>query len=124
MHEGNREALTKAWIGLQKSQKDTAAYQENFWAQRELWQLVNKEPNEAWEVILCVIRSTSDDWILENLGAGPLEDLFVVHGDKFIDIFEQLATADPAFCRVANFIWKNEIRDDIWKRIQKIATMQ
>jgi hypothetical protein len=53
------------------------------------------------------------DTILSNLGAGPLEDLLVVHGDKFIDRVELLARQDRQFRKSLGIVWKNNVRYDL-----------
>jgi hypothetical protein len=59
--------------------------------------------------------------VLGNLAAGPLEDLLVYQGPLIIDKVEALAAADPAFRRLLSGVWRNQIREDVWERIQRLV---
>jgi len=84
--------------------------------------MVESDPEECWKVILTILSIEKDDWILENLGAGPLEDLLVAHGPVIIDKLEKIAMRDPVFHRLAQFVWRNDILDDVWERLKRVAS--
>ena len=44
-------------------------------AQQELLELLLDDPRSALDVCLSIVEQTEDEWVLANLGAGPLEDL-------------------------------------------------
>jgi hypothetical protein len=83
--------------------------------------MCEEDPESAWSVIQEIIATDQSDKILSNVGAGPLEDLMGRHGAQFIDRVEQCARSDKAFRRMLGTVWKNQIADDVWARIQKIA---
>ena len=60
----------------------------NFWAYERLDELVKMAPEVAFEVVLAVLMRTDNEEVLENVAAGPLEDLVRLHGEVFFDRFE------------------------------------
>ena len=63
----------------------------------------------------------SSEKILANIAAGPLEDLLVYHGEKFIDRVEEAAQSDPVFKKMLGAVWQNAIPDDVWNRVKAVA---
>ena len=61
----------------------------------------------------------SSQFILSNLAAGPLEDLLVRHGAAFIERAEHCSVEDPKFRAMLGMVWRNEISEAVWLRIQK-----
>lgn len=69
----------ESWIRLQKAEHDSAEYKQDEWSAVKLNMMCVTEPDAAWETVTRVFESTSDAWIYENLGAGPLETLLGMH---------------------------------------------
>ena len=90
----------------------------------KLVDLVLDEPEEAWEIVLEILRNGHHPRVLEALAAGPLEDLLSKHGPTFIERFEEQAKQDPQFKDLLGGVWKHTMRDDIWERLQKVTGPQ
>jgi hypothetical protein len=116
----NRDDLARAWIELQKMPRDSDGHRQLFWAHNKMWDLLRVDPNEYWLTILEILHQDKSDWIIENLAAGPLEDLLVAHGPEFIGRIEAIAD-EPGVRSLAQLVWENEILDDVWRRLQTVA---
>jgi Family of unknown function (DUF6869) len=92
-----------------------------FWAFERLSDLVRDDPEDAWKVIEMIRRLDGADRVLANLGAGPLENLLVAHGDEFIDRIECLAKSDEQFRKLLGIVWQNKMSDAIWMRVKAVA---
>jgi len=55
---------------------------------------------------------------MENLSAGPLEDLLAMHGPAIIDRVEAEAARDPTFAKLLGGVWQNRMTDEVWARVQ------
>ncbi|WP_052667924.1 DUF6869 domain-containing protein [Nitriliruptor alkaliphilus] len=63
-------------------------------------------PSEAvWETVMLLIETAPDDDALCWLGAGPVEDLAVHHGNAFIDQFVLAGRRDPRFRAALRCAW-------------------
>jgi hypothetical protein len=113
--------LARAWIALQHAEATSQVYDDNFWAFTTLSELCETSPDRCWEVIDEIRRSDGSDKILASLAAGPLEDLLVQHGHWFIDAVETLARDDEQFRKLLGAVWQNDIAEDVWVRIKRVA---
>ena len=117
-------ALAKAWIvlhhaGLRGMRDDDPRF-EAFIA---LDELRRSDPERCWSVILKIFEQDQSDWILSNLGAGPLEDLLADHGERFIERVETLARQEPRFRFLTQMVWRNSISAAVWARLRKAANL-
>jgi len=112
--------IAKTWIELQRHPEDSADREEIFWSHDRLWELIQDDPEAAWNIIQ-IIRREGSDLILSNLAAGPLEDLLVAHGDQFIDRVEALADHDAQFKKLLGATWQNAMPATLWSRIKAVA---
>jgi acetoin utilization deacetylase AcuC-like enzyme len=112
--------IADAWVDLHRLPEVSPERQGKLWSFDRLWELVHDDPEAAWNVIQ-IIRRERSDLILSNLAAGPLEDLLVTHGDRFIDRIETLAEHDAQFRRLLAATWQNSISPRLWKRIKAAA---
>jgi hypothetical protein len=110
--------LMQCWA--QYWSKDPAVSEEGAWAFGELLDLVETEPERAWESILYALNCMECLPHLGVLAAGPLEDLLCLHGVKFIDRIERLAVSDPRFAHVLGGVWQSQIPPEIWARVQQV----
>jgi hypothetical protein len=115
------ENIAEAWIQLHHLPKESSERETLFWAWERLNDLVDSEPEAAWNVIQEIIALDQSDEILANVGAGSFEDLLAKHGARFIDRVESCARAHLGFRRMLGVVWKNEIPDEVWNRIKAIA---
>jgi hypothetical protein len=113
--------IADAWITLHYLPEESEESGKNFWAYERLSDLCRDDPEAAWNVIDEIFQRDSSDLILSNLGAGPLEDLLTAHGARFIDRVEKRAAKDEKFRKLLGVVWRNEIPDDVWKRIKAVA---
>ena len=59
--------------------------------------------------------------VLENLAAGPIEDVLRHHGSTVIAMLEIEAKVDRRFFWTLKHVWRNEMDQVIWDRIQKLC---
>jgi hypothetical protein len=121
MSKSENEDIAAAWIRLHRAQPNSAQHEANLWSFAALSDLCESDPELCWDLIEQIRRSDGSDIILANLAAGPLEDLLVRHGPRFIDRVETRAKTDEQFRRLLGALWKNDIPDGIWKRVQQVA---
>jgi hypothetical protein len=115
------DKLVKGWIALQYSEAGSQAHKDDLWAFTTLSDLCERSPDLCWEAIGEIRRTDGSDKILANLAAGPLEDLLVQHGHKYIDAIERLAGHDEQFRKMLGAVWQNDIADDVWVRLKRVA---
>jgi hypothetical protein len=113
--------LVEAWIALHHAEAKSQVYYDNFWAFEMLSELCETSPERCWEAIHEIRRSDGCDKILANLASGPLEDLLVRYGHQYIDAIEKLASHDEQFRKLLGAVWQNEIADDVWARLKRVA---
>src|SRR5436190_968134 len=107
-----RRDLACAWIELQRAPQGSDAHAGLFWAHLKLAELIQNNPNDAWLTILEIAMLDDGNFNIENLGAGPLEDLLVYHGPEAIAYFEAHAD-DPGIRTLVQHVWKNDMSDEI-----------
>jgi hypothetical protein len=117
----DKQVLVAAWIALHHAKAKSPEYDKNFWAFTALSDLCETNPDSCWELIEEIRSSDGSDVILANLAAGPLEDLLVYHGGRFIERIEELARNDGQYRKLLGAMWQNEIPDDVWERVKRVA---
>src|SRR6266567_4606870 len=106
MEATERVRLIATWIKHHKDQRASGAVpEETFWAWEELEQLCSNQPELALATILQILATDQSDPVVDNLAAGPLEYLFVSHGEEFIDRIEAEARRTPAFKLLLGGVW-------------------
>ena len=115
------QKIADAWIKLYYIPDSSDERKQYFWAYNKLSELCDDEPEACWEVIQLIRSLDSSDVVHANLASGPLESLLATHGNDFIDRFELLAKTDQEFKKLLGAVWKNNINDSTWNRIQAIA---
>ena len=95
--------MIEAWINYHR---DRVFPEELFWAVEELSDLERRAaPSETWEVIVELVASAPDDWVLANIAAGPLEDLIRKYPYFAIDLIETHAKRNIKFRRCQTGVW-------------------
>ncbi len=112
--------IAEAWVDLNRLPQNSAQRDGKFWSWERLRELIHQDPESAWSIIQ-IIRREGSDLILANLAAGPLEDLLVAHGDRFIDRVEALAQQDMQFRKLLGATWQNAMPPTLWKRVKAVA---
>jgi len=126
MNESEVQALATAWAERYQRQFSTDAsgvIQEqniNWPAWEQLHSLTHAQPLDALRVVIAVARSTDNEWVLENLGAGPLEDLIHYHGNAVIEHIEREAKENPSFVDALTCVWESG-PEEIWSRVQAVV---
>ena len=121
MNDDEKTRLVEGWIARFEHYREVGADDQHFWAFEQLDDLCKQSPELAWEIILRILDANSSDPIVENLSAGPLEDLLVYHGEQVISLVEIRARNDSKFRNLLGGVWKNAISDEIWERVQKLV---
>ena len=113
-----QQETADAWIRMTKAGSGSQTYEDNFWAFETLYDLVSGDPQEGWLTILQILRLDQSPSIMENLSAGPLEDLLAMHGPAFIDRVEAEAARDPTFAKLLGGVWQSSMTNEVWARVQ------
>jgi hypothetical protein len=82
--------------------------------------LVRRDPDSAWFLILEVLRRDASPQVLEILSAGPLEDLLAKHGPSVIERVESEARANPPLASLLGGVWRNAMTQDVWDRVKAV----
>ena len=113
--------LADAWVKLQAAKPDDLELDPNFWAHGLLWRLTQESPDDAWLVILGIMECELNELAMGSLAAGPLEDLLSYQGGSVIELIEARAHKDPVFRKILRGVWRNNIAEEVWKRVQTAA---
>ncbi|OEZ01261.1 MULTISPECIES: DUF6869 domain-containing protein [Stenotrophomonas] len=113
--------IAAAWIALHRLAEASPEREALFWAFCSAHELVLEDPEKAWEMIEEIRRLDGSDLILSNLAAGPLEDLLVAHGERFVDRIEATCRRDQQFRKVLGATWRNGMADALWAHIRAVA---
>jgi hypothetical protein len=89
--------LVDDWIAYHAAGSRGSDPRFSAWA--EVDDLVRRDPEAGWALILELIAAAPDDRILANVAAGPLEDLLSRVAERFIDRVEVEARRDLKFRR-------------------------
>ena len=82
------QQLVGDWLALQRTSESAPEYDQLFWAHDRASDLCSDSPEEAWDFILATLAQDHSSTVMENLSAGPLEDLLAKHGALFIERVE------------------------------------
>jgi hypothetical protein len=98
--------------------------QEQFdtaWADtKSLDLLLEEQYEDLWNLIMAIHFLDQSDKIMGILSAGPVEDLLGQSGERFIGRMEEKAKSDPRFTRVLGGVWRNDMSEDVWARVQAV----
>ena len=115
------ERLIGAWIALYRAAEGSHEHQEHVWAHGAISDLVEERPEEAWPLILEILRREERESVLAALAAGPLEELLSYHGPAFIERVEAESRRDRRFRWLLGGVWQLLMSDDIWARVKAAA---
>jgi len=116
-----RDRLVKTWIFAQRLGAGALGYERHSWAVDELVDLAFHQPNTLWELILRILEIDRSEKVVEAIGAGPLEDLMVQHGEAFIERVAQLAAVSPTFKATMRHTWIEQGDTPVFKKFYAIA---
>jgi hypothetical protein len=91
---------------------------EELVAYLDLIDCATQEPERAWSTIceICELPEAKD--VLGLVGAGPLEDLLMVHGAMFIERVTAQARKSILFRFALSGTWKSGMSEDVWEKVQ------
>ena len=116
-----RDKLARTWIFAQKLGVGTLGYERHSWAIDQAIDLAFHQPINLWQLILRILEIDSSEKIVKAIGAGPLEDLMVQHGEALIDKVEHLATKSAAFKAAMQNVWIEDGDTPVFKKFFTIA---
>ncbi len=119
MENDNDEQLIQSWI-LYQDADDKVTKEKHWWAEKKMFDLVDKQPEIGWELIKKISECELSDRAFGCLAAGPLEDLLADHGERFIERVVTRARQNPRFNLLLGGVWQNDMPDVIWEQIKKI----
>ena len=120
MTENTTADLADAWIRYWHAKNSTEQF-ENAWATSASIDLFfDGKSEELWQLILLIHERDQSIKIQQVLSAGPIEDLLSRFGEHYIDRIEEKARKDPAFAKLLGGVWKSDMSDDIWARLQAV----
>ena len=70
--------IARSWLTVQR----------HWWAYEAVCHLCKSQPHEALGLVLELVNMADSSELLEDVGAGPLEDLLRAHGSKVIHQIE------------------------------------
>lgn len=117
MNKYNKEQIAEVWIKryLDLNEKESTQFAYNY-----LHNLTSRDSKEALEIIFTIYEMTDNEFVLDNLAAGPLEDLLARNGGEVIDDIERYIEINNKFCCVLSGIWEGNITPNILKRIDEL----
>jgi len=77
------------------------------------------EPEAVWLAILEISGRELTDEQKSLLAGGALETLLARHGPAFIERVEAEATNNPEFNYLLGGIWRQDMSEEIWSRVEK-----
>jgi hypothetical protein len=120
-----QDQLVRAWImryeKVQAESDASPAAQELYWAYEKLDDACWQSPAKAFEIILAILNATNNEFVLDNLAAGPLESVLVRHGNQVINLVESEAKSNTRFRQLLSGVWQNTMNDELWHRVQGAA---
>ena len=114
------DELVDTWIEYYQYDSNSKEAEERFWALETYmdW-TIDEKHEELWRFTLEVLKREPSPELMNILAAGPLEDLMQDYGPLYIDRVEKEARTHVKFRKLLAGVWKADIKDDIWKRMQK-----
>lgn len=108
MDASEKKRLIHDWIAFHYAKEETPEYEELRWAEKALSNLSYENPLICLELVLGILNSDTSDRVIENLAAGPVEDMLIEKGDQVIDLIEEQALKNPYFKKLLGGVWLND----------------
>jgi hypothetical protein len=112
--------IVEDWITLQHVGLDEPETELVWPAWDAVYQMTSNDPEMLWVFILTVIKIDASNTVLQNLSAGPLEDLLSQYGEDFIDRVEAKAKENTLFAHLLGGVWQSDMPDQIWSRVNAV----
>ena len=101
------ERTVRAWNRLQR----------NWWAHGEIFRACEKQPRRAWRLLGRMADLATTAELVEDLGAGPLEEFIRSHAPQFIRQIERRAAEHPRFRRALRSVQLPRAQDAVSSRL-------
>lgn len=100
----DRKKIVTAYLAFERASarsrtqkaKRSSEVEKYEWAFWELREVVRQDPEEAWSILLDLVRRAEPD-ALWAIAAGLLEDFVSLYATRFIDRIEAQASSNPKF---------------------------
>ncbi len=99
--------VARAWVTLQR----------NWWAYEKVSQTCERKPKQAWPLLQALLRIANTKELIQDFGAGPLEDFIRAHGEKYIDEIEALAAQSGRFRQALRIVLIRGLDVDLTERL-------
>jgi hypothetical protein len=112
--EAEIREVCETWVRYQRRYVGTAegdAEDPDWWAIHALILYPSPPPRELeWHVILmlCELVDSDETQMVDMIGAAPLEDFLVEHGDAAMDLIEPAADQNPTLLKALAHVWAFE----------------
>jgi hypothetical protein len=98
--------IPEAWGAYQHAAEGSPARAHNEWAADAFADLLVADPVSAWHVVESTFEQFQhDSWIVENLGAGPVETLLRMHEDQVLPLLAVYVESNPKFDALLRHVW-------------------
>lgn len=113
--------LASAWIALQGAVEGSDVQRDSQWSASALNIACIEDPEQAWSFVVDIFESSSDPWVHENLGAGPLETLLSLHGELTLAALRAYVPDKREFLSVVAHVWSHALAPEVAKRLAGIG---
>ena len=103
--------IARAWV----------KFQQNWWAWDRLDELCQKDPKSSWLVLTALLGMADGKELLEDIGAGPLEDFINYYASDFIDELESAAASNGTFLTALSYVQLRDPNHDLSDRLQALG---
>lgn len=113
-HKASNAEVAEAWIDYTNRVRPVdgqhIARDEDpaWWAIDAVMDLELSDPMRALEIAFAIARKSSDEWVLENLGAGPLETL-LYRDPTFFDAVRIEAASSINLLEALKSVWTSSM---------------
>ena len=121
-NESERLRLIDAYLSYAKSLCRDEMNDADYWAVDVVRDIVARDAEAAWPIVLELIGRAEDDEVLAFIAAGPLEDLLIAHGPQLIDRIEARAATDKTLRRALSGVWgESQMSDLVLQRLKLLV---
>jgi hypothetical protein len=114
------EDLAQAYVARQKAEPKSERWDALFWTHERTHYLTHYLPHRAWRVILLIWSMDQSTETMQSLSAGEIENLLSSNGTEIISLVEDEARRNPNVAKLLGGVWKNQMNDEVWSRLQAV----
>lgn len=120
-HSIDRASLIDAYFAHAAALEQGNEEDAYFWAVEAIWELIERDPEATWTLLLEMISRAEGDRRLATIAAGPLQDFIVAHGTRFLSHIEAQARSNAKFRRALVGVWgDNEMSPEVLDKIRAL----